>query len=58
MRATPADRDQPPRLLYAKIERHPNHLGRTVLWAAASAPYGVRDHPGEDIGQILVAGWL
>src|SRR5262245_32794992 len=25
----------------AKIERYPNHLGRTVLWASASALYGV-----------------
>ncbi len=42
----------------AKIERYPNHLARTVLWASASALYGVREHPGEDVGQILVAGWL
>jgi len=42
----------------AKIERYTNHLARTVLWASASALYGVREHPGEDIGQILVAGWL
>jgi glyoxylase-like metal-dependent hydrolase (beta-lactamase superfamily II) len=40
------------------IERYPNHLGRTVLWAGASAVYGVREHPGDDVGQILVAGWL
>jgi len=42
----------------AKIERYPNHLARTVLWASASALYGVREHPGEDVGQILIAGWL
>ena len=42
----------------AKVERYPNHLARTVLWAGASALYGVREHPGEDIAQILVAGWL
>src|SRR5262249_51325558 len=42
----------------AKIERYPNHLARTVLWAGASALYGVREHPEEDVGQILVAGWL
>jgi len=42
----------------AKIERYPNHLARMVLWASASALYGVREHPGEDVGQILVAGWL
>ena len=42
----------------AKIGRYPNHLARTVLWAGASAIYGVREHPDEDVGQILVAGWL
>jgi glyoxylase-like metal-dependent hydrolase (beta-lactamase superfamily II) len=42
----------------AKIERYPNHLARTVLWAGASALYGVREHPDEDVVQILVAGWL
>src|SRR5262249_33574571 len=42
----------------AKIERYPNHLGRTVLWAGVSAVYGVREHPGEDIVPILFAGWL
>jgi len=42
----------------AKIERYPDHLARTVLWAGASAIYGVRKYPGADVGQILVAGWL
>jgi glyoxylase-like metal-dependent hydrolase (beta-lactamase superfamily II) len=42
----------------AMIERYPNHLARTVLWAGASAVYGVREHPGDDVGPILVAGWL
>jgi len=45
----------------AKVERYPNHLARTVLWAGASALYGVREHPGENaehLAQILVAGWL
>ena len=42
----------------AKIERYPNHLARTVLWAGASALYGVRERPGEDVAQILVSGWL
>jgi glyoxylase-like metal-dependent hydrolase (beta-lactamase superfamily II) len=42
----------------AKIERYPNHLARTVLWAGASALYGVREHPDDDVIQILVAGWL
>jgi hypothetical protein len=34
----------------AKVERYPNHLARTVLSAGASALYGVREHPGEDVG--------
>jgi glyoxylase-like metal-dependent hydrolase (beta-lactamase superfamily II) len=42
----------------AMVERYPNHLARTVLWAGASAVYGVREHPGEDVVPILVAGWL
>jgi glyoxylase-like metal-dependent hydrolase (beta-lactamase superfamily II) len=42
----------------AKIDRYPNHLARTVLWAGASALYGVREHPDDDIVQILVTGWL
>jgi hypothetical protein len=29
-----------------------------VLWAGASAIYGVRDHPETDVGQVLVGGWL
>ena len=29
----------------ATIELYPDHLARTVLWAGASAIYGVRDHP-------------
>jgi hypothetical protein len=42
----------------AKIERYPNHLGRTVLWAGASAIYCVREHPGEDVATITVKAWL
>jgi glyoxylase-like metal-dependent hydrolase (beta-lactamase superfamily II) len=42
----------------AKIERYPNHLGRTVLWAGVSVLYGVREHPEEDVGQIILAAWL
>jgi glyoxylase-like metal-dependent hydrolase (beta-lactamase superfamily II) len=42
----------------AKVERYPDLLARTVLWAGATALYGVREHPGEEVGQILVAGWL
>jgi glyoxylase-like metal-dependent hydrolase (beta-lactamase superfamily II) len=42
----------------AKIERYPSHLGRTVLWAGASVLYGVREHPGQDLAQIVLAAWL
>lgn len=42
----------------AKIERYPNHLGRTVLWAGASVLYGVREHPGQDLAQVILAAWL
>jgi glyoxylase-like metal-dependent hydrolase (beta-lactamase superfamily II) len=42
----------------AKIERYPDHLGRTVLWAGASALYGVREHPDADVGQIILTSWL
>jgi glyoxylase-like metal-dependent hydrolase (beta-lactamase superfamily II) len=42
----------------AMTGRYPDHLARTVLWAGARALYGVREHPGEDLAQILVAGWL
>src|SRR5262245_26760637 len=45
-------------LFNAKIERYPDFLARTVLWAGASAVYGVREHPEGDVGEILVAGWL
>jgi len=42
----------------AKIERYPDYLGRLVLWVSASALYGVREHPGENAGQIILASWL
>jgi glyoxylase-like metal-dependent hydrolase (beta-lactamase superfamily II) len=42
----------------AKIERYPDHLGRTVLWAGARALYGVREHPEGDIREILITSWL
>jgi glyoxylase-like metal-dependent hydrolase (beta-lactamase superfamily II) len=42
----------------AKIERYPNHLGRTVLWAGTSVLYGVRDDPEGDIQQIVLKAWL
>jgi hypothetical protein len=29
-----------------------------VLWAGASALYGVRDRTDEDVGQIILGGWL
>jgi glyoxylase-like metal-dependent hydrolase (beta-lactamase superfamily II) len=42
----------------AKVERYPDHLGRTVLWAGAQGLYGVREHPDGDIAQILLTSWL
>jgi hypothetical protein len=39
----------------AKIESYPSHLGRFVLWAGASALYGVREHTGEDLGKALLS---
>jgi glyoxylase-like metal-dependent hydrolase (beta-lactamase superfamily II) len=42
----------------AKLERYPNHLGRTVLWVGASALYGRREHPDRDFGQIVLSSWL
>ena len=42
----------------AKIERYPDHLGRTVLWAGARGMYDVREHPEEDIPKILLNSWL
>ena len=42
----------------AKIARYPNHLARTVLWASAAGLYGVREHPKDDVGQILASAWL
>jgi glyoxylase-like metal-dependent hydrolase (beta-lactamase superfamily II) len=42
----------------AKIERYPDHVGRLVLWVSAGSLYGVREHPEQDIGQIVLASWL
>jgi glyoxylase-like metal-dependent hydrolase (beta-lactamase superfamily II) len=42
----------------AEIARYPNHLGRTVLWAGVQTLYGRREHPEEDIRQIIVNSWL
>jgi glyoxylase-like metal-dependent hydrolase (beta-lactamase superfamily II) len=42
----------------AAIERYPDHLGRTVLWAGARGVYGVREHPDGDIAKILLSSWL
>jgi glyoxylase-like metal-dependent hydrolase (beta-lactamase superfamily II) len=42
----------------AEIERYPDHVGRTVLWAGASGIYGVREHPDEDPAKIIGAGFL
>jgi len=42
----------------AKIERYPDHLGRTILWIGASVLYGARQHPDQDIGRIILGSWL
>jgi glyoxylase-like metal-dependent hydrolase (beta-lactamase superfamily II) len=42
----------------AELERYPNHLGRTVLWVGASVIYGVREHPDQDVRQIIVTAWM
>jgi glyoxylase-like metal-dependent hydrolase (beta-lactamase superfamily II) len=42
----------------AKIERYPDHLGRTVLWAGACGLYGVREHPEQDVAQVVLNAWL
>jgi glyoxylase-like metal-dependent hydrolase (beta-lactamase superfamily II) len=42
----------------AMIARYPNHIARTVLWATAGGLYGVREHPDEDVGEILFGAWL
>ena len=43
---------------HAKIERYPNHLGRTVLWAGADTLYGVREDPTGNVGAIVLNSWL
>jgi hypothetical protein len=42
----------------AKVERYPNHLGRTILWVGASSIYGVREHPEEDVAKVILTSWL
>jgi len=42
----------------AKIDRYPDHLGRTVLWVTATILYGVRENPDGDVSQIIGAAWL
>ncbi|MEU9291961.1 MBL fold metallo-hydrolase [Streptomyces sp. NPDC048275] len=42
----------------AMVERYPDRLGRTVLWATAQAVYGMRENPAEDPVQFIVGGWL
>jgi hypothetical protein len=29
-----------------------------ILWVSASALYGVREHPGQDAGRIILASWF
>ena len=42
----------------AKIERYPDYLGRLILWVTARALYGIREHPGQNPGRIILASWL
>jgi glyoxylase-like metal-dependent hydrolase (beta-lactamase superfamily II) len=42
----------------AAIERHPDYLGRTVLWAGVQTLYATRERPGEDIRAVIVESWL
>ena len=42
----------------AMIERYPDHLGHTVLWAGVQTLYGIREHPEQDIREIVLASWL
>jgi glyoxylase-like metal-dependent hydrolase (beta-lactamase superfamily II) len=42
----------------AKLQRYPDHLGRTVLWAGVQTLYGVREHPERDVREISVGSWL
>ncbi len=42
----------------AKITRYPDYLGQMILWISAQALYGVREHPGENVGQIILNSWF
>jgi len=42
----------------AKIDRYPGYLGQLVLWVSARALYGVREHPGDDVSQIILSSWF
>jgi glyoxylase-like metal-dependent hydrolase (beta-lactamase superfamily II) len=43
---------------HAKIDRYPSYPGRFVLWAGASVLYGVREHPDQDLAQVVLGAWL
>ena len=36
----------------AMVERYPEHLGRTVLWATALGIFGIREKTGNDPGPV------
>ena len=42
----------------AKLDRYPDHLGRTVLWAGTQTLYGVREFTPARTREIAVASWL
>jgi glyoxylase-like metal-dependent hydrolase (beta-lactamase superfamily II) len=42
----------------AKIQRYPDHLGRTVLWVGTRTLYDIREHPDADFGHVALNAWL
>lgn len=42
----------------AMVDRYPERLGRSVLWATAQAVFGMRERPGEDPIPFIIDGWL
>ena len=46
------------RVLGDSVAARGRNLGRLILWVSARALYGVREHPGENAAQIILASWL
>ncbi|MFD0275166.1 MBL fold metallo-hydrolase [Kitasatospora sp. NPDC127111] len=51
-----AAQETPEGFFSAMLERHPDRLGRTVLWVSARALYFARE--GDDPWQTVLAAWL